>query len=72
MEEYLHDAVEHLLTLQINSVDEYVEKTGQKFVNNPKHLVGGFCDWPNCVYLRNEVTMHVAAALMQYHDLFYR
>jgi hypothetical protein len=71
-ENYLHNAVHYLMSLQIDSVGEYEHKTGQKFRNNPKHLIGGFCDWPHCQYLRNEVTMHVAAALMQYHHIFHR
>jgi hypothetical protein len=69
---YLDDAVSYLLTLQVNSVEEYEEKTEKTFKNNPDHLIGGFCDWPDCPYMRNEVTMHVAAALMAYYNLFYR
>lgn len=72
VEDYLHDAANYLLTLQVNSVEEYETKTGNQFNNNPKHLIGGFCDWPDCSYMRNEVTMHVAAALMQYYLQFYR
>ena len=70
--DYLDEAVAYLLTLQVNSVAEYEQKTGKKFKNNPDHLIGGFCDWPHCSYMRNEVTMHVASALMAYYNLFYR
>ena len=66
---YLDAAVVHLLSLQIYSVDEYQQKTGKSFANNKAHLIGGFCDWPDCSYLRNEVTMHVAAALMNYYKI---
>lgn len=66
---YLDAAVVHLLSLQINSVDEYQKKTGKSFRNNKAHLIGGFCDWPSCAYLRNEVTMHVAVALMNYYNI---
>lgn len=72
VKDYLDDATDHLLSLQINSIEEYEQKTGKEFTNNPDHLIGGFCDWPDCTYLRNEVTMHVASALMAYYNLFYR
>ena len=72
VKDYLDASTDHLLSLQIHSVEEYEAKTGKVFKNNPDHLIGGFCDWPTCSYLRNEVTMHVVAALMAYSNLFYR
>ena len=69
---YLDNSISYLLTLQVNSIAEYEAKTGTKFKNNPNHLIGGFCDWPSCPYMRNEVSMHVTAALMAYYNLFYR
>lgn len=72
VKDYLDSAVEYLLGLQIHSVAQYEKQTGLKFTNNEKHLIGGFCDMPHCNYMRNEVTMHVAAALMEYYNLFYQ
>lgn len=69
---YLDMAMLHLLSLQVHSVEQYEEMTGHKFRGNENHLVGGFCDWPECGYMRNEVTMHVTTAMMEYYNLFYR
>lgn len=69
---YLDMAMAHLLSLQVNSVEELEEKTFNTFRGNPDHIIGGFCDWPGCAYMRNEVTMHVATSMMEYHHLFYR
>lgn len=72
VKDYLDMAMMHLLSLQVHSVEQYEDITGHKFRGNPDHLVGGFCDWPECGYMRNEVTMHVTTSMMEYYHLFYR
>lgn len=63
---YIDKSASDVMDFQILSKNDYEEKTERTYDDDEKIIIGGFCGFPECPQIRNEMTMHAVSALDHY------
>jgi hypothetical protein len=68
LKEYIEFGIERVGALQIKTIQDYKNKTGQDYGDKPENIIGGFCEAESCNYLRIDIAQHALGALMNVYE----